>query len=425
MDHRRLVLCLDGTWNSTYAKGTRDDGSSIPKPSNVLKLARAVRPVSGAGISQIVYYDTGIGGDVDSEGGSTFFNKIRKTRDGLFGVGFNANVEQAVTFISHNYCSGPGLPDEVFFYGFSRGAATARAIVKFIDWMGGIPTKSDAYYIPGMFEAYREHEGTRSCQQWKEDRGLTITRNDVEQDRFDPFQPISIKLLAVWDTVYSLGGKGGKGEFHVDAIPPAIVENACHALALDESRGPFAPAIWQGKHAHQHMKQVWFPGVHSNVGGGYPRDGLANLALQWIAAVSEDCQLELDRDFLGNYRRYEFDRLYNSDSLGYRALDKLTFTDAGREVLAFSPETLQQLHPYILARMLATKEELGIAGVKSNDEYETDKYRPGAIKRLLRRESNPEQYCRDWLEQRGDGEEFAIPVRDLVQRIPALLEELR
>jgi len=148
-------MCLDGTWNSTYAKATRDDGTDVAKPSNVLKLARSVLPVSSRGVSQIVYYDTGIGGEVDSEGGWKVFTDYRKKKEGMWGLGFNANVEQAVTFLAHNYQ--PGSADDVFVYGFSRGAATARAIVKFIDWMGGMPSKRDAFYIPEFFEAYRKN----------------------------------------------------------------------------------------------------------------------------------------------------------------------------------------------------------------------------------------------------------------------------
>ena len=143
MTKRRIVMCLDGTWNSTYAKATREDGTDIAKPSNVLKLARAVLPVALDGTSQIVYYDTGIGGEVDSEGGWKLFTSIQKSKEGMWGLGFNANVEQAVTFLVNNYQS--GSLDEVYFYGFSRGAATARAIIKFIDWMGGLPTKRDAF----------------------------------------------------------------------------------------------------------------------------------------------------------------------------------------------------------------------------------------------------------------------------------------
>ena len=81
-------MCLDGTWNSTYARSIREDGTYVSKPSNVLKLARAVRPVAKDGRTQIVYYDAGIGGDVDSEGSWKLFTSIRKTKEGMWGLGF-------------------------------------------------------------------------------------------------------------------------------------------------------------------------------------------------------------------------------------------------------------------------------------------------------------------------------------------------
>ena len=394
---RRIIMCLDGTWNSTYAKATRADGTDVAKPSNVLKLARAIVPVATDGTSQIVYYDAGIGGDVDSEGGWKIFTDYRKKKEGMWGLGFNANVEQAVTFLANNYQ--PSSLDDVFFYGFSRGAATARAIVKFIDWMGGMPTKRDVFYIPEFFEAYRKSKGKKACEQVKKDRGLYISRNGKKRTRFEPFQPISVKVLGVWDTVYALGGQVvsvAKGGFHVDKMPPGIVQNAYHALALDESRGSFAPAIWTGKHDHQEMVQMWFPGVHSNIGGGYVRDGMANVALQWIAKHSEKHGLELDDEYLSYYRPYERDRLYKSKSLGYKAMDIALSKGSGRNFLKLPASANQEFHPSILARMLATKAELGLSGKHSGADYETDLYESESIKVMLEGMEDPLSFCRAW-----------------------------
>ena len=394
---RKIIMCLDGTWNSTYAKAIRADGTDVAKPSNVLKLARAVRPVAADGTSQIVYYDAGIGGDVDSEGGWKIFTDFRKTKEGMWGLGFNANVEQALTFLVNNFQH--ESHDEVFFYGFSRGAATARAIVKFIDWMKGIPTKRDAFYIPEFFEAYRKSKGKRTCERVMKERGSYIQRNGKKRPRFEPFQPITIKLLGVWDTVYALGSQTtniAKGAFHVDKIPPAIVQNAYHALALDESRGSFAPAIWSGKHDHQNMVQMWFPGVHSNIGGGYVRDGMANVALHWLARISVSHGLDLDQDFLDFYRPYERDRLYKSKSLGYTVMDRVLSKKSGRNFLRLPDSAHQSFHPAILARMLATKAELGLSGEHKGADYETGLYEPESIWEMLDRVEDPQAYCRAW-----------------------------
>ena len=398
MQSRRIVMCLDGTWNSTYAKSIREDGTYVSKPSNVLKLARAVHPVAKDGTTQIVYYDAGIGGDVDSEGGWKLFTKIHKTKEGMWGLGFNANVEQAVTFLANNY--DPGTKDNIYFYGFSRGAATARAIVKFIDWMGGLPSKRDAFYIPEFFEAYRKSKGGKTCQQVKEARGLFIKKGGTERPRFESFNPVTIKMLGVWDTVYSLGGQVisvANGGFHVDGVPPAIVENAYHALAVDEARGAFAPAIWQNKHDHQTMVQMWFSGVHSNIGGGYPRDGLANIPLRWMIKHSEHHGLEFDLNYLNYYRPFESDRLYNSKSLGYKILDEVLSKESGRNFLRLPATVCQEFHPSILARMTSTLADLDLTGKDKSRTYQTGLYRPAAIKKMLRElPKNQLAYCQSW-----------------------------
>jgi hypothetical protein len=391
-------MCLDGTWNSTYAKSIREDGTSVAKPSNVLKLARGVHPVAKDGTTQIVYYDAGIGGDVDSEGSWKLFTKIRKTKEGMWGLGFNANVEQAVTFLANNY--DPGTKDDIYFYGFSRGAATARAIVKFIDWMGGLPSKRDAFYIPELFEAYRKSKAKKTCQQAKEERGLFIGKGGTKRPRFEPFNPVTIKMLGVWDTVYSLGGQVfsiANGGFHVDKNPPSIVENAYHALAADEARGAFAPSIWQDKLDHQTMVQMWFPGVHSNVGGGYPRDGLANIPLQWMIKLSEHHGLEFDLDYLGHYRPFASDRLYNSKSLGYKIIDEVLSKESGRNFLSLPDTVCQEFHPSILARMTSTLSDLNLKGKDKSRTYQTGLYRPKAIKKMLSKLSdNQLGYCQSW-----------------------------
>lgn len=397
---RRIIMCLDGTWNSTYARATREDGTDVTKPSNVLKLARAVRPVSSDGVSQIVYYDTGIGGEVDSEGGWKVFTEFRKKREGMWGLGFNANVEQAVTFLANNYQ--PAGQDDVFVYGFSRGAATARAIVKFIDWMGGLPSKRDAFYIPEFFEAYRKHKGEKSCDRVKKDRGLYIRKNGQQRPRFEPFCPIGIKMLGVWDTVYALGSQTtriAKGGFHVDHIPPAIVKNAYHALALDESRGSFAPAIWKDKLPNQEMVQMWFPGVHSNVGGGYPRDGLANIALRWMTKLSEQQGLELDKSYLGFYRPHEFDRLYKSKSAGYKLMDTVLSKKSGRDFRKLPASASFEFHPSILTRMLATRSDLKVAGMRDDQDFQVGLYEPESIQKLLLAQDEPLAWCREWSER--------------------------
>ncbi len=207
-------------------------------------------------------------------------------------------------------------------------------------------------------------------------------------------------MLGVWDTVYSLGGQVisvANGGFHVDQVPPAIVENAYHALAVDEARGAFAPSIWQDKLDHQTMVQMWFPGVHSNIGGGYPRDGLANIPLKWMIELSEHHGLEFDLDYLSHYRSYESDRLYNSKSLGYKIIDEVLSKKSGRNFLDLPDKVCQEFHPSILARMTSTLSDLDLTGKDKSRTYQTGLYRPTAIKKMLNQLSNDQlAYCQSW-----------------------------
>jgi len=427
MLNRRIVMCLDGTWNSTYAKSIREDGTYVSKPTNVLKLARALHPVANDGRSQIAYYDAGVGGESDSEGGWKVFTSIRKTQEGMWGLGFNANVEQAVTFLANNY--DPKARDDIYFFGFSRGAATARAIVKFIDWMGGLPTKRDAFYIPEFFESYRKSKGLSTCQQVKEARGLTIKKGGWERPRFEPFNPVTIKMLGVWDTVYSLGGQVisvANGGFHVDKIPPAIVENAYHALAVDEARGAFAPSIWLDRHAHQTMSQTWFPGVHSNIGGGYPRDGLANIPLTWMIKLAEHHGLEFDWTYLDHYHPFDGDRLYNSKSLGYKILDEVLSKESGRDFLSLPATACQAFHPSILARMTDTLADLDLEGQDKSRTYQTGLYRPIAIQTMLRKQAGDSlEYCRKWAQTPWYHDGTGTLKNEQINRLPRLVNELK
>ena len=148
---RRLVVCLDGTWNSPYDESRRDDGTKVLKPTNTLKLCRAVLPRDETGRSQIAYYDIGVGSLGEYPGTTNrILHSVDRFLGGAWGAGFEGNVEDALHFLTLNHEEG----DEVFIFGFSRGAATARAATRFIDWAGGLPQKSDAYFLPVLFRDY-------------------------------------------------------------------------------------------------------------------------------------------------------------------------------------------------------------------------------------------------------------------------------
>ena len=302
---RRIILCLDGTWNNTYAEEKRDDGSKVVKPSNVLKFARAILPVDqNNDTEQIVYYDIGVGSMSKFPGPTnTLLHYVDRILGGGWGAGFESNIEDAITFLVNNYVKG----DQIYICGFSRGAATARALTNFIQWMKGVPAKRDAYYIPELLRYYIENGGCAS--------DFAVVRTAIEKEllkntkgkqRLEAFNPIEIAFLGVWDTVLSLGGRISNlshRKFHIQDKPAGCIKHIRHALAIDEKRADFLPSIWTGvSHGGQTLKQFWFPGVHSNIGGGYINDGLANSSFRWM--INEIKRLNLGLQFDPKYISY-------------------------------------------------------------------------------------------------------------------------
>lgn len=333
---KRIVIGLDGTWQSPYRLRQRDDGSRVLKPTNVLKLCRAVVPADPRdGRPQLTFYDAGLGALVRYPGPA---NRTRCLLDrlfgGLWGAGFEAGVEDAFRFLVHNHRPG----DQVFVIGYSRGAAQARALTHFLDWLGGLPAKADAYFGPLLF------------LHWVRTRGLgrpeeVATSDGRRPDR--PPEPLVVELLGVWDTVAALGSRlraaaGGSSRhwsYLVRDTPAACVRHARHALAVDERRFDFKPELWRDRAPGRTLEQRWFAGSHANVGGGSVHDGLANVSLRWLLGEAEALGLAVDRDFIRPYNPYPQDRLYPSVSLAYRAAELLRLRPGGgRRSLLGHPE---------------------------------------------------------------------------------------
>lgn len=270
---KRLVVCCDGTWNSA-------DG--VQEFTNVVRIARAVRPHDARvepEIAQIVHYQAGVGTGGDA---------VQHLVGGAVGMGLSRNVRDAYAFLAHNYCEG----DEVFLFGFSRGAYTARSVAGLIGYTG-LLYKRDMDDFALLWEGYR----------LKGEAG----RPDVRARFPERHAAVPIRCVGVWDTVGALGVPGHLGrlftrfyQFH-DTELGAHVEHAFQALALDETRSDFEPAVWtqkpEGRANGQVLRQVWFPGVHSDVGGGYDEHGLSDVALAWMAGRVEPL-LALDEGYL-------------------------------------------------------------------------------------------------------------------------------
>jgi len=231
---------------------------------------------------------------------------------GVWGEGIEDNIRSLYRFILYNYETG----DEIFLFGFSRGAFTVRTLVGFMNLVGMVQ-KDDDYYIPEIYGCY-QHGQTPGSPEW--------TKAFHNVSNTGPCPPI--KFIGVWDTVGSLGAPGLLGQvfnkkkyqYH-DVGLNSHIENAYHALAIDERREPFAPSIWSRvKGFTGKLEQAWFAGVHSNVGGSCTPDGLANEALHWVVEKAEGLGLEFDATFLAHYRPCFNSLLQDSMSAMYKVM---------------------------------------------------------------------------------------------------------
>lgn len=300
---KRIVICADGTWN---IRDQVDEKTGKRRPTNVTKLARAVRPSSAAGVPQVVFYCDGVGTG----------RGMDKLTGGAFGQGIEDNVRDLYREIVYNYQAG----DEIFLFGFSRGAFTVRTLAGFMNF-AGLVEKDDDYYVPELYACYESRQGP-GTEQWKK------ANRKVSGTRACP----PIRMVGVWDTVGALGAPGVLGQLfnkdkyqhHDVSLIPAI-QNAFQALAIDEKRKPFAPNLWTRPPGwNGQLVQAWFAGVHSNVGGGYTPDGLANEALHWIVGEAKALGLEMDDAYLRPFQARHDSVLQDSMTLAYRALGSIT-----------------------------------------------------------------------------------------------------
>ncbi|MDP5189623.1 DUF2235 domain-containing protein [Rheinheimera baltica] len=294
---KRIIICCDGTWNEP------DD-----IPTNVTKMVRAISPVSPDGIHQVVFYDQGVG-----TGG-----KIDKFIGGAFGSGLEKNVLDCYRFLIHNY----QLGDEIYAFGFSRGAYTARAFVGLIHAVG-LLEKSTLDKLTQAYKHYRTEPEER--------------QQGLYEDNYRP----DIRMVGVFDTVGALGAptpllgkftRNWVGFFNTRIC--AQVKYAYHALALDEKRAPFQPDMWTGTlQDDQYMEQCWFAGAHSDIGGGYAECGLSDIALQWMVGKASALGLVFNQTYLDAQCKPDLNmQPHDSYSFSYKLLEKMATAESVRLV---------------------------------------------------------------------------------------------
>ncbi|KAG8629786.1 hypothetical protein KVT40_001405 [Elsinoe batatas] len=340
---KRIIICCDGTWQSS------NHGLEGVVPSNVAKISRAISKYeetsNGQIIHQIVYYDAGVGTgtDVSGEGkqswtawaNSYIAAGVRRWEGGL-GAGLDENVNEAYNFIVNNYNKG----DELYFFGFSRGAFTARAVAGLVASVG-ICTNLMMDDYPAMYAAYKSRPKDKDIDDtvWAKEPPKPNPQNKPAGSEWlarcvdrDP----TIKVVGVFDTVGALGLpdtvhlrfnslREHFGFHNTDLLPE--VENGFHALALDEHRRSFSPTLWsltdkpvkdhpghpkREDRPKQRLVQCWFPGMHINIGGGSSdvaneakakqtdMEAMANITYAWMVdRVRESTRLCFDWQALG------------------------------------------------------------------------------------------------------------------------------
>jgi uncharacterized protein (DUF2235 family) len=296
---KRLVICCDGTWNEPDQKA---GGAACP--TNVVKLAALVPPLDGE-IEQRVLYNPGIGSE------ST---RLRRYIEGSTGLGITRALKDCYRWLVRNYQPG----DELYFFGFSRGAYTARSLAGFVRNSGILKPQYEDL-IPralGLYRSRGEASGPRKSTS-------RLFRQSYAWGETTP-----IRCVGVWDTVGSLGVPNTiiqgalkhlfriNREFH-DTDLSSTVAYAFHAVSIDERRKPFLPTLWsqtdKGRAAGQHLEQVWFPGCHADVGGGNECSRLADVALGWMIDRARTAGLALQPpEMLGTFDFPAF----NPDPLG-------------------------------------------------------------------------------------------------------------
>ncbi|MGH8162988.1 MAG: DUF2235 domain-containing protein, partial [Rhodanobacteraceae bacterium] len=323
---KKLIVCADGTWNT---QNETDKGR--PSATNVFKVARALLPnhtdaKSGQLTPQIVHYITGVG---------TAFGE--RVSGGAFGVGLFANVLDCYRFLVLNYDPGDAAQgiaaDELYLFGFSRGAFTVRSLAGMIR-NSGILRRGHEEAENTAVELYRDYS-----EKTAPDADLA-----VEFRKEHSYSP-EIEFIGVWDTVGALGipgmgehlrlPRGLDWQFH-DVTLSSKVHNAYQALAIHEHRAEFEPTLWEQQDSAQgtqKLEQRWFSGAHSDCGGGYPEAGLSDLALKWMIENAENCGLDFDQELIGRPPHWAGDALsvgHDSFSNFYRLLDLLRWKPGGK-----------------------------------------------------------------------------------------------
>lgn len=383
---KRIVFCFDGSWNALDSE----------RPTNVVLVAESVEPFSTGGVAQIIHYDDGVG-----TGGSDwkFTQVFDRWTGGLLGWGLLDNIREAYRFLIFNYEIG----DEIFVFGFSRGAYTARSFVGLIR-CASIPRRRDAQQITKAIEFYRNRKSgdfnhLDNLHKFRAEFVPDMIIDDAEdhwratnvEGHLQGRLPrLLVQYVGIWDTVGALGLPArlkrtaarfnARHQFHDPELPDFVI-NGRHAVALDERRGTFAPTLWDNLEQRllergvdpaspdAPLQEQWFPGTHGSVGGGGDVRGLSDGALGWIIEGARAAGLELDTT--SSSRVYELRPDYRAPLINYKAgPDKSSKLMSKRD--RAGPTKIHHVHISAIRRWGTPAEQLP----------EQQPYRPASLARV-------------------------------------------
>ncbi|MGR3341669.1 MAG: DUF2235 domain-containing protein [Paracoccaceae bacterium] len=319
-----------------FSDGTGQDGGVGPD-SNVYKLFKSIENRTQ---NQIAFYDSGLG------------TELRPWTGKLGGAGITKNILECYQFIFDNFEVG----DQIYLFGFSRGAATVRSLSSFIEAFGILP-KSRRKLISQAYEIYKT-----------KDKGKRQNKTDDFHDRHHTMWT-KVKFLGVWDTVAALGVPFPVLDRIIDTFPilkhrfhnfriSRGVEFAYHALSIDEKRRTFLPTLFDEEVIKgQHLEQMWFAGVHSDIGGGYAQTALSDIALNWMVKNAVNHGLQLFSDEILEFEGYAVGPMHNSVegwSRFLRRTERFWPKTDGNNL----PRGKPNIHPSVLIRARDEKGEL-------------------------------------------------------------------
>ncbi|MEM1361346.1 MAG: DUF2235 domain-containing protein [Pseudomonadota bacterium] len=301
---KRIALFCDGTWNS----------AEMAHPTNVRQLSKMVTPEDAEGNRQVIGYFEGVGA---RETDNWFSRQIDKLGGGAFGWGLTENLKEAYTFLAENYDPG----DEVYIFGFSRGAYTARSLAGLIRNCG-IPGYDEMGSVPDAIELYRRRDDDSKPDdmpslRFRADFSPRVATSETDKEtRDNPGECVlyNTRYLGIWDTVGALGVPSHltrlssifnrKYQFHDTDLSRSVFA-ARHAVAIDERRRTFIPTLWNNVDTLNSLsvetparyEQLWFPGTHGTVGGGGPRRGISEATMYWVGVGARNQGLHFNDEF--------------------------------------------------------------------------------------------------------------------------------